>query len=206
VNHVVQILVSWGAPGLLFLATLDSAGVPMVGGVDALLIAIAVITPAHAYFAATCALAGSVAGSLILFVLARKGGHVLLAKYTESGQGKQLRHWFERYGLVTIFIPAVSPLPLPLKIPVFCAAVLEVRTTYFFVVIVLSRAIRYFAMAYLAQRYGEETIPFLKAHWKEVLGVVLGLCVVTLLLLKLIDRRNGPGPENLAGLDPKAAG
>lgn len=196
-KHFVQVLVSWGPWGLLVLAALDSAGVPIVGGVDALLIAIAVISPAQAYLAAACALIGSLIGCLFLFTIARKGGHALLAKYTESGRGKQLRHWFERYGLVTVFVPALSPVPLPLKIPVFCAAVLEVRTTYFFAVVFLARVIRYFALAYLAQKYGQDTIPFLKHHWKEVLGVVVALCVVTLVLLRVIDRKK---PEEVAGL------
>lgn len=177
-----------------------------MGGVDALLIAIAVLSPAEAYVAATCALIGSVIGTMILFTLARKGGHALLAKYTESGRGKQLRHWFERYGLVTVFVPAVSPLPLPLKVPVFCAAVLEVRTASFFTVIFLARVIRYYALAYLAQRYGHDTIPFLKAHWKEVLGLVLGLGVLILIVLRLIDRMKGKQPEELPGLDSKSAG
>ncbi len=184
---------SWGPPGLLVLAALDSAGVPIVGGVDALLIAIALISPEQAYLAAACALVGSLMGCLALFTIARKGGHALLAKYTESGRGRQLRHWFERYGLVTVFVPALSPLPLPMKIPVFCAAVLEVRTATFLAVVLLARVIRYFGLAFLAQRYGQDTIPFLKAHWKEVLGVVLGLCAVTILLLRTIDRKKGRG-------------
>jgi membrane protein YqaA with SNARE-associated domain len=176
-----------------------------VGGVDALLIAIAVVSPAQAYLAATCAVIGSLIGSLVLFTLARKGGHALLAKYTESGRGKQLRRWFERYGLVTVFVPALSPIPMPLKVPVFCAAVLEVRTVYFFAVMFIARVIRYYALAYLAQKYGHDTIPFLKAHWKEVLGVVLGLCVLVLAVLRILDRMKGKQNE-LPGLDSKATG
>jgi membrane protein YqaA with SNARE-associated domain len=191
--------------GLLVLAALDSAGVPIVGGVDALLIAIAMVSPAQAYLAATCAVIGSLIGSIVLFTLARKGGHALLAKYTESGRGKQLRHWFERYGLVTVVVPALSPIPMPLKVPVFCAAVLEVRTVYFVAVMLIARVIRYYALAYLAQRYGHDTIPFLKAHWKEVLGVVLGLCVLVLVVLRILDRMKGKQGE-LPGLDSKATG
>ncbi len=63
------------------LAILDSAGLPVVGGVDALLIAVSVNQPHLAYIAAIWAILGSLAGSLILFGIARKGGEVLLAKH-----------------------------------------------------------------------------------------------------------------------------
>jgi len=48
----------------LLLAIADSAGVPIVGGVDALLIAIAVSRPRLAYISAICAIIGSLIGSL----------------------------------------------------------------------------------------------------------------------------------------------
>jgi membrane protein YqaA with SNARE-associated domain len=168
--------------------------VPIVGGVDALLIAISTVSPGQAYAAAACAVVGSLIGSLFLFLLARKGGHVMLAKYTESGKGKQLRHWFERYGLLTVFVPALSPVPMPMKIPVFCAAVLEVRTAYFLSVILLARVIRYFALAYLGQRYGQETLPFLKTHWGYVVLIVVLLCGASLILLRWIDSRKPAEP------------
>ncbi len=196
-------MISWGPVGLFFLAILDSAGVPIVGGVDALLIAISTVSPAQAFTAAACAVVGSLSGSLFLFLLARKGGHVMLAKYTESGRGKQLRHWFERYGLLTVFVPALSPVPLPLKIPVFCAAVLEVRTAYFLAVMLFARIIRYTALAYLGQRYGQQTLPYLKTHWEYVLLLVVLLCGLSLLLLRWIDSRKPPEPfpaESDAGM------
>ncbi len=173
---------------------------PIVGGVDALLIYISTVSPRQAYPAAACAVVGSLIGSLFLFLLARKGGHVMLAKYTESGRGKQLRHWFERYGLLTVFVPALSPVPMPMKIPVFCAAVLEVRTAYFLSVILLARLIRYFALAYLGQRYGQQTLPFLKTHWGYVLLIVVLLCGASLILLRWIDSRKPaePYPANSA--------
>ncbi len=169
-----------------------------MGGVDALLIAISTVNPAQAFPAAGCAVVGSLIGSLFLFLLARKGGHVMLAKYTESGRGKQLRHWFERYGLLTVFVPALSPIPMPLKIPIFCAAVLEVRTAYFLAVILFARVIRYSALAYLGQRYGQQTLPYLKTHWEYVLLIILLLCGLSLLLLRWIDSRKPPEayPEN----------
>jgi membrane protein YqaA with SNARE-associated domain len=180
------------------LAILDSIGIPIVGGVDALLIAVATLEPTQAYVSAICATAGSLVGSLVLFSIARKGGHMLLAKHTSHGTGLHLRNWFERYGLLTVFIPALSPLPMPLKIPVFCAGALEVRTRSFVAVILLARVIRYFALASLGQRYGRYTFTFLKGHWMSVTVILLALCGVAIALLRLVNRNEPEIPPEPA--------
>lgn len=183
-------LVSWGPWGLLFLATLDSVGVPIVSGVDALLIAVAAVDPKEAYLSAVCAIVGSLIGSYILFAIARKGGQVMLEKHTSTGKGLKLRNWFEKYGLLTVFVPALSPVPMPMKIPVFCAGALEVRTRSFLSVVALARVIRYFTLAYLGQHYGRYTFSYLKHHWFAVLAVVLVLCAVAVVLLRVINKQN----------------
>jgi membrane protein YqaA with SNARE-associated domain len=174
---------------LLLLAVADSAGIPIVGGVDALLIAIAVSSPRAAYLSAACAIAGSLVGSLILYLIARKGGQVLLAKHISGRTGKRLHNWFERYGLITVFIPALSPLPLPMKVPVFCAGALGVRWTWFVAVVAAARTIRYFALAYLALHYGHETFQFLRAHVLEVGALAAGLVVLAIIALQIASRR-----------------
>jgi membrane protein YqaA with SNARE-associated domain len=179
---------SWGPQGLFFLAILDSAGLPVVGGVDALLIAIATNNPGQAYFAATLAVVGSLAGSLVLFAIARKGGEVLLTKHISGRRGARLHIWFQRYGLVTVFVPAISPLPLPMKIPIFCAGALQVRISYFIAVVVAARALRYFALAYLAERYGHETFQFLLSHGLLVAGIAIGLAIAAIVGLRLYQR------------------
>lgn len=197
----LQILISWGPWGLLLLAALDSVGVPIVGGVDALLIAVSTLEPASAYLAAVCATIGSLAGSYFLFAIAQKGGHVMLEKYTSHGTGLKLRNWFERYGLLTVFVPALSIVPMPLKIPVFCAGALEVRARSFLAVIALARVIRYVTLAYLGQRYGRYTLPFLKAHWPAVLLAVLVLCVVAIAVLRVVNRDQPNIPDEVGAID-----
>jgi membrane protein YqaA with SNARE-associated domain len=194
----LQILISWGPWGLLLLAALDSLGVPIVGGVDALLIAVSTVEPEHAYLAALCAIAGSLVGSYILFAIAREGGHVMLANHTSHGVGLKLRNWFERYGLLTVFLPAVSPIPMPMKIPVFCAGALEVRPRSFVAVVALARVIRYFALAYLGQRYGRYTVAFLKTHWLAVMVVVFALCGMAIALLRFVNRKQPEIPAEIA--------
>lgn len=189
-SHFAGILLSWGPHGLFVLAILDSTGLPVIGGVDALLIALATERPQQAYIAAFWAVLGSLAGSLILFAIARKGGEVLLAKHISSRTGARLHIWFQRYGLVTVFIPAISPFPLPMKIPVFCAGALEVRWSYFVAVVLSARAIRYFALAYLGQHYGHETFQYLVSHGVHVAVIAVALAVASVIALRLVQRHH----------------
>jgi len=187
-HHIIQVLLSWGPYGLLLLAVLDSVGLPIVGGVDTLLVAIASSKPQQAYVAAVCAIAGSLLGSLILFRIARKGGEVLLAKHISAGRGARMHTWFQRYGMITVFVPAVSPLPLPMKIPVFCAGALDVRLSYFVFVMLSARVIRYFALAYFGVRYGAYTGKFLLKHGLLIGGVALGIALAVAVGLRLYQR------------------
>ena len=158
-----------------------AAGFPVVGGVDLLLIAIAANKPGDAYFAALLAVVGSLLGSLILFFIARKGGEVLLMRHVASKTGARLHLWFQRWGLATVFVPALSPIPLPMKIPVFCAGALQVRLLYFVIVVAAARTIRYFGLAYLGIHYGAQSVQFMKAHaWQAALAALLLAALLTI--------------------------
>lgn len=194
-SRFAQVLISWGPHGLFVLSILDSAGLPVVGGVDALVIAIATRDPKQAYIAAMCAVAGSLIGSLILYGIARKGGEVLLAKHISSRRGARLHLWFQRYGLATVFIPAISPLPLPLKVPVFCAGALRVRVGYFVVVVLIARCIRYFALAYLGQHYGQSTVHFLISHGLHVTIIAVISAVIVIVALRIYQRHQAAKGE-----------
>lgn len=163
-----------------------------------MLIAVSTVEPHNAYLGALCAAMGSLVGSYILFAIARKGGHVMLARQTSQGAGLRLRNWFERYGLLTVFIPALSPIPMPMKIPVFCAGALEVRAKSFIAVVALARCIRYFTLAYLGQRYGRDTLRFVLSHWVTVLISVVVLCVFAIVLLRIVNRKEPEIPEGVA--------
>ncbi len=155
---------------------------------DTLLIAVATNNPEEAYWAALMAVAGSLAGSLILFFIARKGGEVLLMRHVASRTGARLHVWFQRWGLATVFLPALSPIPLPMKIPVFCAGALQVRFSYFAAVVLAARTIRYFGLAYLSRHYGHQTFRYLATHGGQVAGAGLLLAVLITLALRLVQK------------------
>src|SRR4051812_41440702 len=116
-KKLIATLLAWGPWGLFLAAVLDGAGVPVPGGVDVLLVYLSTRMPSAFLWLALITVAGSFAGNLFLFFLARRGGELLLDQRTSSAGAKRFRRWFGHYGLLTVFISALIPLPImPMKI------------------------------------------------------------------------------------------
>jgi membrane protein YqaA with SNARE-associated domain len=186
-RNIVNFLVAIGPWGLLLLAVFDSAGIPLPNGLDAYLIFLAVKEPVNAYWFASIAVAGSTIGNVALFLIARRGGRRFMER-TEPGRGERFRKWFQRFGLVTVFVPALIPVPMPLKFFVISAGALRTRFLPFLTVILLARLPRYFGEAWLGIRLGRDSTAFLKQHvWHFVVAAV-GLFLLLYLLILASER------------------
>ena len=163
----------------------------MVGGVDALIVFLAVVSRSQAYLAAAAAILGSLVGSLILFLLARKGGEEYHRHHTSSARGAKLRAWFHEYGLLTVFVPAFVPIiPLPLKIFIISAGALEESPLTFSIVLLAARIPRYVFLAWLGSRLGADTLPYLRHHIWELILLATALFAVLYVGVRIIhDRR-----------------
>jgi len=186
-KSISQILLAWGLPGTLLIGIIDGAGLPNPSGPDIALILYASQRPGNAFLAAALAVIGSLIGSAILFLLARKGGEIFLERHTVSARGKRWRRWFQHYGLITVFIPGLIPIPMPLKIAVVCAGALGIPMRSFLIVLAAARIPRYFAIAYLGKKLGEESFAYLKHHSWDFALIALGLLVFAFLLVKASD-------------------
>ena len=183
-------LVEWGLPGLFFAAFLDGAGVPVPSGVDVLIVFLATHMPDQVIPMAVVAVLGSILGNLLLFGIARRGGQMFLEKRTASKRSKRFRHWFDHYGLLTVFVAALVPLPvMPLKIFVFCSGALGVSPRRFITVFVGARIPRYLGLAFLGRAMGNDALTFLRLHVWHLAGFAAGLFVVLVALVKYADRR-----------------
>ncbi|HLJ49757.1 MAG TPA: VTT domain-containing protein [Bryobacteraceae bacterium] len=178
---------AWGPLGVLVISIFDSAGIPMVSGVDALIVLVAIKNPAGANSAAAMAILGSLAGSLTLFFVARKGGEAYLERYTKTPQGVRLKRWFQEYGLLTVFVPALIPIPMPLKLFVIASGALGVHPAIFTLVLALARIPRYFGFAYLGKRLGNQTLPFLTHHIWQLVAISVALFALLYLAIKFLD-------------------
>lgn len=185
---LIQWLVEWGPEGLAVLAFLDSAGIPLPAGADAMLIGIAAASPGQAWLSAGLATAASLMGFLVLYWLARKGGELYLERHTRTGRGHRMKLWFQRYGLAAVFVPTISPLPLPTKVFVICSGVLRVPLVPFALAVLSARLLRYFGLAYLGVRLGTGSHDWIKAHALPVTLGALGLFVAAALLIRFLTR------------------
>lgn len=174
---------------MLLLSIVDSAGIPVVAGVDALVVLVAVLDPKQGYQAAAAGTVGSIIGALLLFYIARRGGEEFLRRYTSEGRGARLRAWFAEYGLLTVFVPALVVVPLPLKLFVIAAGALEVSPVRFTVVLTVARIPRYFFLAWLGSRLGKATLPYLEHHAWQFLLFAVALFAALYLLLRFLHRR-----------------
>jgi membrane protein YqaA with SNARE-associated domain len=188
-------LIAWGPAGILLLSILDSSGVPVAGVFDALLILIAVERPGAGWLCAALAVAGSTIGNTLLFWTARRGGRRFMEKAAPEGRAARFREWFVRYGMVTVFVPALVPIPMPLKFFVISAGVLGTAPIEFVGVILVARVLRYFGEVWLGVTLGRESPAFLRTHvWNFAAGAVL-LFVFLYLFIQLRER--GRGKANL---------
>ena len=188
-HKIAEALIAYGPPGVFLLALLDSLGVPLPAAIDALLLLVAWKTPDRAYLTACLAIVGSLIGNIGLFFAARGGGKRWVKSIPEPEKPQRFRRWFHRYGLITVFIPAMFPIPLPLKVFVISAGVLHTRFSKFLAVILLARVMRYFGEAYIGIQLGENAQRFLEHNAFTIVGAALGLAFAMVLAIKLNDRR-----------------
>ena len=189
-HHFVDALVAFGPLGILVLAILDSA-VPVAGVFDVLIAVFASQRPSIGWWCAACAVLGSTAGNYALLHAAQRGGRRYLDRAAATPRGTKFRHWFERYGLITVFIPALLPIPMPLKLFVISAGALGTGTRSFLVVVILARTLRYFGDAWLGVNLGKDSVGFLKAHAWHFLEAAVVLFVVLYAAVQLNDRWRG---------------
>lgn len=154
---------------------------------DALLILIAVKAPDQAFLAALLAVLGSLAGNAALFTIARRGGRKYLERSGNPERVQRFRAWFERYGLVTVFVPALLPIPMPLKLFVVSAGALQTGIRPFLLVVTVARVLRFFSEAWLGITLGQESGAYLKAHTWHFVGAAILLFVALYLLIRVND-------------------
>lgn len=192
-ERITQFLVDLGPWAILLVAFIDSAGIPLTVGLDVLVVLFSAKQPTLAPLWVVLAVFGSSAGNLTLFYLARKGGERYLKAEAPEGYRKRFRQWFNRYGLVTVFIPALIPIPMPMKFFVICSGVLGIRMFYFLFTVVIARILRYSGEAALGVQMGVHSTRFILDHrWEFVVaGTMLGIFLY--LLVRLSERWRSSG-------------
>jgi membrane protein YqaA with SNARE-associated domain len=191
-QKIVAFAGALGAPGLFLISFLDSSVLTFPVINDLLLIELCIQHPARMPLYAVMAGTGSVLGCLLLYFIARKGGEAFF--HRKAGKrAAAIRHWVEKNGFMGMLVAALLPPPTPFKIFVFAAGGFEVPLWSFTSAIALARAIRYFGIGYLAIRFGENALPFLKEHKLETAAGVVVFVLLSYAISRLI-LRSSPEP------------
>jgi len=186
-------LLAYGIPGVFLLSVLDSLGIPLPAAVDLILLDVGVHSthaPHKAYLMALMAVIGSLTGNIALFQAARRGRRLFGKSEPSPGERRRFQEWFQRYGLLTVFVPAVVPfVPLPLKVFVISAGALHISFRRFLAVITAARVIRYFGMVWLALQLGSDAHEFLVHNAWRLVGGALACALVMYLVMNWSERR-----------------
>lgn len=173
----LQALLEWlkafGPFGLFGISLVDSAGIPLPGGPDSVMILLSAGNPTLMPVYALAATAGSAIGCTLLYLIARGAG-VAALKRIKPERRDRIENLLGRYDLIAVMVPAVLPPPFPFKPFVLCAGVFKLKIWRFIIAIFIGRAVRFLVEGWLAIKFGEDAGRIIKQHgWKVLIAVVV---------------------------------
>jgi len=177
-QKVVGFAATLGWPGLFMISFLDSSVLTFPVINDLLLISLSIQKPSRMILYASAATIGSVLGCVLLYFLALKAGEAAFQQKAGKRAAK-FRHFVEENGFVGMLISALLPPPTPFKFFVLAAGVFRVPLLGFTTAITVARVVRYFAVGYLAVKYGSQALPYLATHKLIVVAVLIVLVGVS---------------------------
>ena len=168
-----------GGPGLILLGLADNA--PFVSAPPGSVDVFVILLSAHhhqwwAYYA-LMATVGEVFGGYLTYRLAEKGGQKTLEKQVGKPRAEKLYGRFEKRGVITVFTGAILPPPFPFTSILMAAGIMQYPRKNFLSALIAGRALRFFAVAYLARIYGRQLIGFFSRHYQTMLHVLIVLAV-----------------------------
>ena len=188
-----NLLLTLGIPGLFFVALLDSAGVPLPGGPDAVVMLLSWQRPNLMVFIALAAALGSTVGNWLLYQVGRKGGGAALARFDQKK-----RDWvtdkLKRNDFLAILIAMLGPPPFPTKIFILMAGAFKMRMRRFLLAVFAGRLVRYLGEAYLGARFGDEAAEILANHYGTIAVALVAVVLGFLLARHFWSRRQAPAP------------
>lgn len=175
-------LLAFGMPGLVAIAFLDSAGVPLPGGVDLVVMLLSWQRPSLFPGFAVLAAAGSAAGCFVLYRLARTGGDAMMARFSRERQ-EWVKDKVRRNDLLAMVVAMLGPPPFPTKLFILVAGVVRMDWRRFLGAVFAGRLVRFLGEAYLAVRLGDRAADVLRSHYLTI-GIALALAVVVVLVAR----------------------
>jgi len=186
---IQTILIPLGGWGLGPIAFFDSSFLSLAGGVDLLLVTLAIANPRGALLYALAATVGSVSGATVLNLTVRAGSQAIVKKYSSSKGMQHARTNLERYGAWAVMVAALLPPPAPFKLFVVTSGFLAQPLERFVLGLIAGRLIRYSLVGYFAARYGSEVWDWILRAGPWMFALVLFTAIVTVLWQQITKRQ-----------------
>ena len=181
-------LLALGVPGLFIIALLDSAGVPLPGGVDIVLMLLSWQQPSRFGLFVLTAAVGS---CLVLYRVGRTGGEMAVRRLDP-----EKRRWVTEKVLendiLAMMVAVLAPPPLPTKVFMLVAGFVGMPWQRFVAAVFAGRMIRFGGEAYLAVRLGDQALETLQQNYPLIGAVLAGAVVVYLVVKWWRKRREAP--------------
>src|SRR6185369_2098322 len=147
-------LVTFGPFGLFAISLIDSAGLPLPGGPDAVMILLSARTHGLLPLYAIAASLGSTIGCTIMYWVARRAGLIALKKIKPERR-ERVENLLGRYDMLAIMVTAILPPPFPFKPFVLSAGVFKLKLSRFIIAVFTGRLVRFTIEGLLAIAFGE---------------------------------------------------
>jgi membrane protein YqaA with SNARE-associated domain len=182
-ESIKSYLLAFGLPGLAAISFLDSAGIPLPGGVDLVVMLLSWQRPSLFPVIALLAAGGSAAGCFVLYRLARTGGDAMMARFSAERQ-ERVKEKVRRNDVLSVVVAMLGPPPFPTKLFVLVAGVVRMDWRRFLGAVFAGRLVRFLGEAYLAVRLGDRAAEVLRSHYPTI-----GVALVALLVVFVVGRR-----------------
>ncbi len=153
---LLQWLTNLGPLGLFAVAAIDSSGLPLLlpGSTDLLLLWL-VSHQGNPWLLALCAIAGSLVGGYATWSAGSRGGDAALRRYVPKRLLGRIVVWVKRHPVLSVFLPALLPPPIPQSPFVLASGALGVGRRRFLIAYGAARSLRYGLVAWLGVIYGQ---------------------------------------------------
>jgi len=165
-------LLALGIPGLFVVVAIDSAGVPIPGGPDALVMLLSWQRPAMMPIFALTAALGSVVGCYILYLVGRKGGDVALSRFGPERRERVMAK-MRRNDLLAVFVSVIGPPPFPTKVFILTAGAIRMSWKRFVAAVFAGRLLRFLAEGYVGAHFGDRAAEILSKYYPTILITLL---------------------------------
>src|SRR5689334_8623083 len=181
-------LVTFGPFGLFAISLIDSAGLPLPSGPDAVMILLSAKNHALVPLYAIAASAGSTIGCTIMYWVARRAGLIALKKIKPERR-ERVENLLGRYDMLALMVTAILPPPFPFKPFVLSAGVFKLKLSRFIIAVFAGRLVRFTIEGLLAIAFGEAAGDRIKQHGLKVLLVVMMVATLWIVINLLRSRR-----------------